>query len=137
MATSLKKINTIHSLIDDNNIELSLSMLHSHISHFYEKLFMSKNVKVHIDDLKFVQSKFSANMNEQFSHSNKQNEILQAIRQMHLLKAPSPNGLPPLFYKKYWLVVGDDVCDLVQHILKADEFPINLNQTFYEFDFEN
>lgn len=63
MATSLKKINTIHSLIDDNNIELSLSMLHSHISHFYEKLFMSKNVKVHIDDLKFVQSKFSANMN--------------------------------------------------------------------------
>uniref|UniRef100_A0A2N9FG91 Reverse transcriptase domain-containing protein n=1 Tax=Fagus sylvatica TaxID=28930 RepID=A0A2N9FG91_FAGSY len=36
-------------------------------------------------------------------------EIKQVIFGMQNLKAPGPDGLPPLFYKRYWPTVGDAV----------------------------
>ena len=36
-------------------------------------------------------------------------EVEEALKKMASLKALGPDGLPPLFYQRYWLVVGPDV----------------------------
>jgi len=48
-------------------------------------------------------------------------EIEESIKQMHPLRAPGPDGLPALFYQKYWHLVGNDVKRLVKGILNNQE----------------
>uniref|UniRef100_A0A2N9FEW4 CCHC-type domain-containing protein n=1 Tax=Fagus sylvatica TaxID=28930 RepID=A0A2N9FEW4_FAGSY len=42
------------------------------------------------------------------------NEIKEAVFNMQSLKSPGPDGLPLLFYKKYWHIVGNVVIKAVQ-----------------------
>ncbi|KAL0434482.1 UNVERIFIED_CONTAM: LINE-1 retrotransposable element O protein [Sesamum latifolium] len=44
-------------------------------------------------------------------------EVLNALKQMHPLKSPGPDGMSPIFYQKYWSLVGPDVCSLIAFIL--------------------
>lgn len=48
---------------------------------------------------------------------------------MHPTKTPNPDGLLPLFYYKYWSIVGDDVVALVNHVLQGNELSRGLNHT--------
>lgn len=44
-------------------------------------------------------------------------------------KAPGPDGLPPLFYQKYWSIVGDDVVSLCLGFLNGSTGIEALNHT--------
>ena len=46
------------------------------------------------------------------------------------LKAPEPNGMPPLFYHHYWDLVGDDVHQPVLTFLNSTSLPEHLNHTY-------
>lgn len=60
----------------------------------------------------------------------KEEEVFEAIHQMHPLKAPGPDGLPALFFQKYWHIVGREVQKLVLHVLNNNLEPDELNKTF-------
>ncbi|CAJ2671909.1 unnamed protein product [Trifolium pratense] len=49
---------------------------------------------------------------------------------MHPLKAPGPDGLPALFYQKYWHIVGVEVQNLALSILNQNGDPRDINKTF-------
>ena len=36
-------------------------------------------------------------------------EVNEALNQMEPLKAPGPDGLPPMFFQKFWPCIGEDV----------------------------
>ena len=40
------------------------------------------------------------------------------IKQMAPLKAPSLDGMPPLFYQNYWQLVGNDVTQSILNFFK-------------------
>lgn len=44
-------------------------------------------------------------------------------------KAPGPDGMPTLFFQKFWPVVHHDVCDLVLKILNDGVSPACINDT--------
>ena len=46
------------------------------------------------------------------------------------LKAPGPDGMPPLFYQNYWNLVGTDVSQPVLSFHNSASLPQHLNHTF-------
>lgn len=56
-------------------------------------------------------------------------EIKQGPDNIGDLKAPGCDGMPSLFYKKYWCLVGDDVTKEVKHFLNGGPMPDVWNDT--------
>lgn len=49
---------------------------------------------------------------------------------MHPCKAPGPDGLPAFFFKQYWPIVADQVCNAVQIFFVHGQMLKELNNTF-------
>lgn len=56
-------------------------------------------------------------------------EGLPALQGMHFGKSLGPDGLPALFYTKFWDVVGEEVCSMMVHFLNFGGMPDQLNDT--------
>ena len=56
--------------------------------------------------------------------------VVVALKQMEPLKAPRSDKLPPLFFQRYWHVVGDDVTEAVLSCLSMGVILASLNGTF-------
>ena len=50
-------------------------------------------------------------------------EVEVALKQMAPLKAPGPDGMPPLFYQSYWSLLGSDVSTTILHYLNSGSLP--------------
>lgn len=68
-------------------------------------------------------------MNEILSQPFCKEEILLALKQMAPLKALGPDGLPALFYQKFWGTVGDDMANAVLDVLNGGVLDAEWNQT--------
>ena len=57
-------------------------------------------------------------------------EVQASLKQMAPLKAPSLDGMPPLFYQNYWNLVGTNVSQSVLSFLNSTSLPQHFNHTF-------
>ena len=57
-------------------------------------------------------------------------EIKDTLFGMQNLKAPSPDGLPVLFYKHYWSIVGNTVIKAVQKNFRSRHLLFEVNNSF-------
>ena len=48
---------------------------------------------------------------------------------MYPLKAPGPDGMPPLFYQNFWPLIGNVVTKTVLDFLNSGIIPLNFNET--------
>ncbi|XP_074313685.1 uncharacterized protein LOC141648875 [Silene latifolia] len=61
--------------------------------------------------------------------TSSEEEVFEALQQMHPLKAPGPDGMNALFYQTYWHIVGPSVTRMVLRILNDGESPEIINST--------
>ncbi|KAL9226062.1 hypothetical protein vseg_001914 [Gypsophila vaccaria] len=58
-------------------------------------------------------------------------EVVEALEQMHPLKAPGPDGMNALFFQQYWHIVGPQVIETVLNFLRGGTLPDDMNHTFF------
>ena len=57
-------------------------------------------------------------------------EIECALNQMAHLKALGPDGMPPIFFQKFWSDISNDVVRVVLFCLNSSSLISSLNHTF-------
>ncbi|GJT41078.1 reverse transcriptase [Tanacetum coccineum] len=56
-------------------------------------------------------------------------EVYEALMQMAPTKAPGPDGMPALFFQKFWVSVGPTIVNMVSSFFESGVLPPNINKT--------
>ncbi|KAK7362868.1 hypothetical protein VNO77_04993 [Canavalia gladiata] len=80
---------------------------------YYVDLFTSSTMPNSDYITKVVKGRITPYMVEALHIPFKAEEVHFASRQMHPLKAQGLDGLPPLFYQRYWDIVGPEITSMV------------------------
>ena len=109
-ATKRYRKNLIEGIIDEGgswktNMEEITEVLVS----YYHSLFTSKGQVDASRVLEYVPNVIIDEMNALLSRKFEVHEVEMALHQMAPLKAPGPDGMPPLFYQHFWGTVSHDV----------------------------
>jgi hypothetical protein len=97
---------------------------------YFKELFTTSSPSNIEDTCAVVKDKLSQVDKEWCDMEYTGEEVVEAINQMHPLKAPGPDGLPALFFQKYWHIVGRDVQDMVLQVLNNNAQVDEINKTF-------
>ncbi|XP_074298011.1 uncharacterized protein LOC141628812 [Silene latifolia] len=68
-------------------------------------------------------------MNAILGSDYREEEVTDALNQIHPLKAPGPDRMNGLFYQTYWHIVGPMVISTVLGVLCGDQMPAGMNHT--------
>ncbi|KAL0390870.1 UNVERIFIED_CONTAM: hypothetical protein Scaly_0444100 [Sesamum calycinum] len=71
----------------------------------------------------------NAEMVEDLLRPYTETEVTKALFGMAPLKSPGPDGMPPIFYQKFWHVVKSDVISCVLNFLNSRILPMGFNET--------
>lgn len=69
-------------------------------------------------------------MNEELTKIFTKDEIYEALKQMRPTKALGPDDMSPIFFQKYWHIIGDSVPKPIVQGLNYGEFYKNFKHTF-------
>ena len=116
-ATKRRKKNTIKGLVDHNGMmQKDGEVMCNIVQDYFENLFTSEvgepDLGVLLDVQRNVTPDMNAGLMAQFSYE----EVKKALFQIGDLKAPGPDGMHTVFYKRFWELLGDD---LVKEVLEA------------------
>ena len=94
--------NTISRLKDANGIwQDEEETMGNILVEYFQELFTSAGPTVSDEMLEAIQPKVIDRMNEVLMQDFWAAEVEKALKQMHPLKAPGPDGMPPLFFQHY------------------------------------
>ena len=100
------------------------------LTRYYESIFQTSLPNQIDNAVRYVPNIISQSMNDNLVREFSASEVDQALQQMAPLIAPGPDGLPPLFYQKYWHVVGPDVTKGVLSCLNSGQILSSINHTY-------
>ena len=96
---------------------------------YFQELFTSSYPIVSEDLLEAIHLKVTNRMNEVLMQDFRAAEVEKALKQMHPLKAPSPDSMPPLFFQHYWPAVNYVVIQTVVDFLNHGVAPPKFHET--------
>ncbi|KAK6151601.1 hypothetical protein DH2020_014236 [Rehmannia glutinosa] len=76
-----------------------------------------------------VPSRVSSAMTQLLTVPYTEAEIVKALKYMHSLKSPGPDGMSPIFFKKYWHIIKGDVVSYILNFLNNHVVEPNINFT--------
>ena len=130
-ATQRRRRNHIHGLRDNLDILHDTSEgMASLLINYYSSLFTTSQPEQIDKVVAQVSSVVTEDMNKALTRVFTASEVEMALKQMAPTKALSPDGMPPVFYQKYWHVVGSDVTKAVLSCLNSGCILNSINHTF-------
>uniref|UniRef100_A0A0A9E3E3 Reverse transcriptase domain-containing protein n=1 Tax=Arundo donax TaxID=35708 RepID=A0A0A9E3E3_ARUDO len=76
-----------------------------------------------------VNARVTPDMNDSLNAPYNDDEIDAALQGIGDLKAPGPDGMPAIFFKRFWDIVGARVRDEVKMVLNGGDIPDGWNET--------
>jgi hypothetical protein len=117
MASKRKKQNTIKFLMDDNGIKHEdKDSMCDVVYNYFSDLFTSEVPAPELSVFEDVHTLVTEEMNRGLLAPFTVEEVKKALFQIGDLKAPGPDGLHSIFYKRFWEMLGDD---LTKEVLEA------------------
>ena len=130
-ATQRQRRNLIIGIKDQANIWCTKpDQISAIFLAYYQQLFSSSNPVALVADLDSIPQIVTEDMNECLIGEFHAWEVELALKQMMPLKAPGPDGMPPLFYQNFWELVRGDVIQDILCLLNSGSLPKSLNHTF-------
>lgn len=129
-ASERRKRNTIKRLKrEDNTWVEGEEPLKEHIANYFFNIFSSMAGKDNEEILHVVQPRVTKEMNDILCAEYTEEEVKRALDNIGDLKAPGPDGMPAIFFKRFWQIVGNQVTKEVLQILRGGEMPEGWNDT--------
>ena len=97
---------------------------------YFKEIYSSNFLVDFGTSLGAVDRNVSDEMNEDLLMEFRVEEVWRALKQMHPTKSPGPDGMSPIFYQRYWDIVGPHVVNYVLNTLRTGIMPNGLNDTY-------
>ena len=96
---------------------------------YFESIYTTSHPN-HIEEvIAVVPIKVTDDMNARLTRNFSREEVVIALKQIHPIKTPGPDGMSAIFYQNYWSIVGDSVTNLVLNVLNGSMTIAELNKT--------
>ncbi|XP_074306671.1 uncharacterized protein LOC141641928 [Silene latifolia] len=125
-----KRKNHISMLIDDAGMQrMGNEEVAGVANSYFRELFTSSQPANFDDTLVGMENRVLDRMNLLLRAEYREEEVIEALNQMHPLKAPGPDGMNGLFFQSFWHLIGKDVVGTVLAILRGELSPAEFNKT--------
>jgi hypothetical protein len=130
-ASHKRKINQIQKIQDDDGRiwtkpkEISKSFIN-----FYQALFTASGVHGVDECLMGLDVRVTEEMNGDLLKTFSMVEVDAALKQIHPLKSPGPDGMSACFYQNAWSTVRNEVCMAILEFLNGGNFDASINETY-------
>jgi hypothetical protein len=129
-ASERKKHNRIkHLKLEDGSVVEGEAEMAAVVTNYFNELFTSSAGHRMNELLEHVVHRVTPEMNDMLLREFTREEVKDALNCIGDLKAPGPDGMPAIFYKWFWDIIGDRVTDEVLQVLCADDLPAEWNET--------
>ena len=119
-ASGQRKKNWVSGLIDDQGVKHEYNdMMKEMVKDYFVNLFSSKVNHIEQSVLSNVNHRVTTNMNQLLMAPFNKEEVRKALFSIGDLKAPSPDGLHAIFFKRFWGMLGNDLVDEVLQAINS------------------
>jgi hypothetical protein len=128
-ASARRKKNFIKKLKDREDWVEGTDALKPLIFDYFNQLFSSEVNQIDPEMLEKVTLRVTENMNERLLAPFTAEEVKMAAFSIGDFKAPGPDGLHAVFYKKFWNICGDEITQEVLQAMNLGVIPEGWNDT--------
>lgn len=113
-ASSRRKKNWVKSLVDDQGVKQEDNeKMKDIVKEYFVNLFSSEVHQIDQSVFSDIRRKVTSDMNQLLLAPFDREEVRKALFNIGDLKAPGPDGLHAIFYKRFWDLLGNDLVDEV------------------------
>ena len=129
-ATARRKRNFIKSLKNDSgDLVDDQDQLMSMATSYFDQLFTTEVQEPDPAVFDKISPCITAEMNDLLTATYSRDEVRKAMFNIGDLKAPGPDGLHAIFYKRFWHIIGEDLTDEVLLAVNNKKVPEGWNDT--------
>lgn len=130
-ANAQKNTNSILKLKNSNGIWCSNEEeIGNIVEGYFKDIFTSKDPNLELFPTECIRRKIPPDQKAMLEEPYSAEEVEAALRQFNGSKLPGPDGMPAIFFQKFWNVVGRDVTQAVLLVLNGGSMPPGMNHTF-------